>query len=306
MSTDPKPAGGGTEHDQPASGWKPTKTPAYQAMHADRYQRQAHLKRIQDKTNTTLICYVSGAAADIVRDDVLGFTDLLHNIKPNSDLDLLLHTLGGDIDAAEKLSSQIRKAVGNGRLRVIVPDSAKSAGTLMALGADVIVMGDSSELGPIDPQIILEDANGNGIKHSVQSYLDAFRKHAEALIANPNDVAARIMFEKLDPSTAITFEAIRNRSRQFAENQLNQWMFRNKAGPYTKIAADLIDTQKWLSHGQMINAEDAKQLGLEIEYLDKSNELWQDYWQLYCLQRFAVKDSQKLFESEYASLLMDS
>jgi ClpP class serine protease len=46
----------------------------------------------------------------------------------------MLHTGGGDIDAAEKLMAMIRKTVSTGGVRVIVPDSTKSAGTLMALG----------------------------------------------------------------------------------------------------------------------------------------------------------------------------
>ena len=65
-------------------------------------------------------------------------------------------------------------AVGTGRLRVIVPDFAKSAGTLIALAADKIVMSDSSELGPIDPQFLKKDGDGNARWLSVLSYLKAY------------------------------------------------------------------------------------------------------------------------------------
>ena len=41
----------------------------------------------------------------------------------------------------------------------MVPNMAKSAGTLIALGADRIVMGYCSELGPIDPQIRIVVSN---------------------------------------------------------------------------------------------------------------------------------------------------
>lgn len=83
-------------------------------------------------------------------------------------------------------------------------------------------------------------------------------------------------------------------------------MFRSGTGNFTKIAADLIDTKSWQSHGQMIGWQDAKQIGLEVEYLDPKSDEWQSYWQLYCLQRLAVGDKQKLFESDYASLALDS
>jgi hypothetical protein len=59
----------------------------------------------------------------------------------------------------------------------------------------------------------------------------------------------------------------------------------------------------------MISWQDAQdtKIGLNVEYLSQSDALWQMYWQLYCLQRLAVeKETQKLFESDYASLLVDS
>jgi ATP-dependent protease ClpP protease subunit len=283
----------------------PTKTPMYQAIHADRYRRQALIKDIEKQTGKCLICYISGVATHIDRDDIVPFVDLLHNVQQGTDLDFLLHTPGGDMDSAEKLISLVHKTVGLGELRIIVPDFAKSAGTLMALGANKIVMSDTSELGPIDPQIALNDGKGNRIVHSVMSYLDAFKTHSDTLRQNPNDVVAQIMLSKLEPATIKQFEAVRDRARKCAENQLNQWMFQNKKANYTAIVADLLDSRRWLTHGQMISWEDAQQLELEVEYLDPRSELWLRLWELYCLQRLAIKDHQKLFESNYASLIFD-
>ena len=284
----------------------PSKTPFYQSINAPRYQRQAIISTIQNSTNHTLICYVSGSSAEIRRDDVVGFVDLLHNVARGADVDLLLHTGGGDMDAAEKFITLVRSRVGTGQLRVVVPDYAKSAGTLMALGADVLLMSDTSELGPIDPQIVLADADGNRIRYSVQSYLDAFQTHAAALQQDPNDVVARLMLSKLDPARLKLFEAAYLRARTFAENQLKFGMFRN-GGNYTATAALLIDTKRWLSHGQMISWQDASDasVGLNVEYLEPNSPEWQQYWQLYCLQRLALRDRQKLFESDYASLTLD-
>jgi ATP-dependent protease ClpP protease subunit len=305
-NSSPAPAGGAPAPAPSSPAPKPTKTPMFQAMHADRYLRQAHIKRIEEKTGRCLTCYISGPSTSIDRDDILGFVDLLHNAPRGKNLDLILHTGGGDIDAAEKLSALIRTTVGDAQLRIIVPDYAKSAGTMIAVGADNIVMGDTSELGPIDPQIVLSDQHGNRIQHSVQSYLDAYQAHTEALKRDPGDVAAQIMLGKLDPSTVKTFEAVRNRARLFAEQQLRQWMFRNQTGPVTQIADNLIDTHKWLSHGQVIGWQDATQIGLKVEHLPQTDAIWQEIWHLYCLQRLAIKDRQKLFESAYASLQMDA
>lgn len=285
----------------------PSKTPLYQSINAPRYQRQAIITLIQRRTRRPLVCYVNGNLSSIHRDDTIGFVDLLHNVKAGSDLDLLLHTGGGDMDAAEKLISLVRGKVGTGTLRVVIPDYAKSAGTLMALGADALVMSDTSELGPIDPQIVLADADGNRISYSVQSYLDAFEAHGATLKKDPNNVAARMMLNKLDPARLKLFEVARERARNFAETQLKQGMFKN-GGNFTATAAVLIDTKRWLSHGQMISWQDAldASLGLTVEYLEPTSSEWQQYWQLYCLQRLAVTDRQTLFESEYASLIINS
>lgn len=284
-----------------------TKTPLYQAIHYERYQRQALIEKIQRRTNRKLICYVSGACCAIDRDDTLPFVDLLHNITKGADLDLLLHTSGGDIDAAEKLITMVRNKVGRAELRVVVPDFAKSAGTLMVLGADAVVMSDTSELGPIDPQISLSDGHGNRISHSVQNYLDAYEEHAATLKAEPTNGAARILLGKLDPATIKLFQAVRDRARQFAEAQLKRGMFRED-GNWSQAADALLDTKRWQSHGQMISWQDAQdpRIGLKVEYLDPKSELWQEYWQLYCIQRLAVRDNQKLFESDYASLVFDA
>jgi len=286
-----------------------SKTPAFQAMHAARYKRQDMIRAIKQATERNLICYVAGQAQMICRDDVLFFVDLLHNVERGAPLDLLLHTPGGDMDAAEKLITMVRNVVGAATLRVIVPDFAKSAGTLMALGADAIVMSDSSELGPIDPQITLADESGYRISYPIQSYLDAFAEHSTALAKDPNNEAARMMLDKFEPARLKLFEAARRRAREFAEAQLKFGMFRTpkagKSANYTAIASTLLDTARWLSHGQMIGHAEANSIGLEVEYMDPRTEPWASFWQLYCYQRLEVKDKHKIFESDFVSLLFD-
>jgi hypothetical protein len=270
-----------------------SKTPLYQAINAVRYQRQAIIKKIQERGDSRLICYVTGKNTLIDRDDTIGFVDLLHNVPAGTPVDLLLHTGGGDIDAAEKLITMVHNKVGTATLRIIVPDCAKSAGTLMVLGCDRVVMSDTSELGPIDPQIVLADGNGNRIRHSVQSYLDAFDDHSAALKVNPDDVAAKIMLSKLDPATVKLFTAVRDRARKFAEAQLTHGMFRDNKGNCTQTASELLDTKRWQSHAQMISWQDAQdpRIGLTVEYLGPDSDQWQEYWQLYCMQRLAVTDN---------------
>lgn len=313
MKDEPKSAGrngNGQKEEElgvPSGKLKNTKTPFYQASHSSRYLRQDLIAKIQGYSKSKLICYVGGIEAPIDRDDTIAFVDLLHDILAESNIDLLLHTGGGDANVAEKLITMVRKKVGTKILRVIVPDFAKSAGTLMALGADSIVMSDQSELGPIDPQIIRADENGNRLQHSVQSYLEAYKTHSDILKKDPENVTSRLMLQKLHPATVEFYKSVKARARQIAEIHLKQGMFRNK-GNWSQAASALIDTKTWPSHSQMISWEDAQdpKIGLIIEYLDPNSNEWADYWRLYCLQRLAVKDRQKLFESDIVSLCMDN
>ena len=279
------------------------RTPLYEAYNSARYQRQEIIRKIQALTNRRLICYVSADGCGIDRDDTLHFNDLVHHLPSGQDVELMLHTLGGDPDIAEKLIRLLRSKVGTAELHIIVPEHAKSAGTLMVLGADRVVMSDTSELGPIDPQMLIVDSNGIRRWQPVQTYLDAYEENARTAAQNPNDLAAQIMLNKLDPPTIKNCEAVKERARQSAESLLRSGMFRN-GGNWSLTVSELLDTRRWLTHSQMISWEEAQHpnLGLHVDYLELQSPLWQQYWQLYCLQRLAIRDDQKLYESDFVSM----
>jgi hypothetical protein len=92
----------------------------------------------------------------------------------------------------------------------------------------------------------------------VQSYLDAYDTHTAALLAHPGNMASQIMLSKLDPARVKRFESVRDRARKFAEDQLRRGMFRGGTGNFSKAAGALLDTTRWLSHGQMISWEDRR------------------------------------------------
>jgi hypothetical protein len=221
---------------------------------------------------------------------------MLHNSPDDSHVDLLLQTCGGDVDACEKLVSYIHAKTREREFRVIVPDLAKSAGTLMALGGSKIMMSESSELGMIDPQFPMKDARGNEFMISVTAYLEAYEQHSEALRKNPNDPVALLMLDGFDAKVVKKFEGIRDRVRRFAED-----MLKRQGAPASTISSELMSTTRWKTHGQPIGHADAKQLGLPVEYLPGSAARWSQYWSLYCLQRIAAGEGGKIYESSYVS-----
>jgi len=94
-----------------------------------------------------------GIVAHIAHDalesiDIPVLCDILLNIGYVKTLNLILSSPGGEGTVVEKFVSLCREQCQ--KFRVIIPHEAKSAATLIALGADEIIMGPSSELGPID------------------------------------------------------------------------------------------------------------------------------------------------------------
>lgn len=151
----------------------PRQTPLFHSLEQPRYTRQDLLRRIEARTGRRVIAYIGGPGSFIGSFDIPPFVDLLHDVEYSQDLDLMLQIPGGDVDQAERIVMMCRKKIGPGaRLRVVVPDSAKSAGTLIALASDAIVMGYCSGLGPIDPQVSIITAGGEPMSRPAQSFLD--------------------------------------------------------------------------------------------------------------------------------------
>ncbi len=71
--------------------------------------------------------------------------------RESTEIDLWLDSPGGDAHAAYKIGLLLRSYASH--IRVVIPDYAKSAGTLLTLVADKIFMGPAAELGPLDAQI---------------------------------------------------------------------------------------------------------------------------------------------------------
>src|SRR5690554_5873394 len=127
--------------------------------------RKNFLEKLHTKTNRDIIVYYSAwqtknAPADLLsisQDDRIGFQSILDGNTDNKRLDLILHTPGGDIQATKMIVSALRQKYDN--IRVIVPITAMSAGTMIALAADSIVISSIGNLGPIDPQLFLGSIN---------------------------------------------------------------------------------------------------------------------------------------------------
>ena len=119
-------------------------------------ERKAQLKKISEIRGRDVLALVADlnkgeyAPISIEYLDLLPLQDQLQNLK-NDKLDLILETPGGSGEIAEDIVHLLRQKYTD--ISVIVPGYAKSAGTMIVMSADEILMGKASALGPIDAQI---------------------------------------------------------------------------------------------------------------------------------------------------------
>jgi len=276
------------------------KTPMFTARNASRYGRQDLIREIDGIEGSSLICYVAGDETEFEPDDTLGLVDLLHNIEPGVPVDLMLHTCGGQVDTCENLIRILQAHVGDGRFRVIVPEKAKSSGTILALAADEIIMSATSELGMIDPMYDMKDHQGTVFAQSVVVYLRTFDQYAGLLSGNARNTLAEQMLMDFDAKVVAKFRGIETRVRNLAEGLLKR-----KGNPgYTSITRELLNSEVWRTHYQPIGADDATLLGLPVKTYSMQDPKWQRYWALYCLQREEIGRRGKMFESAFVSQML--
>ncbi len=91
-----------------------------------------------------------GAGLQIDLGDKTGFLQALSDIE-DGPLDVLIHSPGGSPFAAESIVKLLRSRFQP--IRFVVPHTAKSAATMLALSGNEILLGEAAELGPIDPQL---------------------------------------------------------------------------------------------------------------------------------------------------------
>ncbi len=162
---------------------------------------------------------------------------------------LVLHNLGGSIEAGY-LISKTCKRLANGKFVVAVPRKAKSAATLLALGADEIHMGLMSELGPIDPQF--GGLPALGMKNALEILSDLACKHPGA-----SKMLGDYIQEKLDLRILGYFERINESAMQYAERLLA-----GKTFPGQRTARSLADhlVNHYKDHSFVIDFDESREL----------------------------------------------
>ncbi|MCJ9707637.1 hypothetical protein LWS69_01140 [Bordetella hinzii] len=233
--------------------------------------RQPMLAEIEQQRESKVISYITGDRRHLetqISPEVIDlFVDHLDAIGPVPRLSLILHTNGGDTSAAWRLVNLLHTFCDE--LEVIIPSKALSAGTLISLGADKIVMSKQAALGPIDPSLnhplnpVIPFSPNITFPVSVEAvrgYLDATKDFG---IEDPHVLGdiLKDLANKVHP--LVLGQIFRSRSQiRFLAHKLLQRQVKEEGK--IKEIADFLCAESG-SHDYTINRREARALGLQIE-----------------------------------------
>lgn len=246
------------------------------------------------------------APISITYSDLLPISDQLSNLRSRA-LDLILETPGGAGEIAEDVVRLIRGRYDD--VGVIIPGCAKSAGTIMAMAADEILMEPVSALGPIDAQLFWQ-----GKVFSADALIEGMEKIKEEVVKTGVLNKAYIpILQGISPGELQSAE----NALEFAKVLVTDWLKRYKFRTWTHhastgkpvtdkdrevranaIAKTLCNHRLWKTHGRSIKLTDLEAMRLKITDYSKTPELAEAIRRYYTLLQMSFATNiYKVFET---------
>jgi len=214
--------------------------------------------------------------------DFYMFHDLLGKKKQVREVDVYIETPGGSGEAAEEIVRFLHNNFDS--VSFLVSGEAKSAGTIIVLSGDEILMTETGSLGPIDAQMQIGRSTISAYDYT--EWVDTKRKEAEDKgKLNPFDAT---MVAQITPGE---LGSVLN-ALKFAEDLVIEWLIKYKFKrwdfteerriPVTEemkrkrageIATKLITHSKWRLHGRSIKIGDLEEIGLKIKRVEDDSKL---------------------------------
>ena len=243
--------------------------------------RRKYLHALHLHTERQTILYASGwlqkedapaASTSINEEDIHALMEVTAGMS-GSELDLILHSPGGSVDAAESIVSYLRSRFSD--IRVIIPHLAMSAATMIACAADKIVMGKHSFLGPTDPQFLL--TTPLGIRSvPAQAVLDQFEK-AKRECADPAKLSAWLpMLEQYGPDLLERSEMALELSKTLVKEWLKTYMFESADDSESlaeSVSTWLASHQNFKSHSRHLPRSRLIENGMKVVELEQDQAL---------------------------------
>ena len=228
-------------------------------------------------------------------------------------IDVILETPGGSGEIAEDIVNLIRENFEE--VAIIIPGAAKSAGTIIVMAADEILMESVSTLGPIDAQII----SPQGKVFSADALLKGFQKiKSEVEDIGKLNQAYIPMLQGISPGELESAENAKNFAIELVKKWLAYYKFRNwdkhstsgkdvtekeKTDRAEEIANQLSSHSRWLTHGRSITIRDLREMKLKVTDYSENKDLHEALNRYYALLQMTFHSNiYKLIETEKSQI----
>jgi hypothetical protein len=234
-------------------------------------ERSALIKKIEAARKSRVICYctsdrpLAGAPPGQVSEDAMRpLHEHLRQIGKTQKIDLFLYTRGGAVDVPWRIVSALRQYAKE--WHCLVPFRAHSAGTMIAIGADSIVMGAQAELGPIDPSLNFTKGAGVQDRVSVEDVMAFVSFVREKAGSKDQAVTTNAVLRLLDRVDAVLLGNIYRTHahiRDVAKRILQSRPDKVTAAAEKRIISTL--AERVYAHGHAISFPEAKKIGLPVK-----------------------------------------
>ncbi len=212
-------------------------------------------------------------------EDLNGFMAGVHGLDFSKDLLLILHTPGGMATGAQTIVEYLRTKFES--IDVVIPTYAMSAGTMIALGCDRIVMGRQSQLGPTDPQLNI----GNRY-YSAHSLVAQFEEAKVDIVTQP--MLAHAWAPVLQSFGPALLKEAKN-AIEYGERLVTAWLSKYMFKGIPSADFHATQTAKYFAgtehgnHGRRIGRDEAREQNLVVVDLEDDQELQEAVLSLYHL-----------------------
>jgi hypothetical protein len=258
--------------------------------------RKKIIQEIEKKRNSKVIAYVTSDRPDLsalIAGDVVSLVHehiLALKEEERAKLDLFIYSRGGQSDVPWSIVSMFREFSQKGSFSVLIPYRAHSAATVIALGADEIVMTKKAELGPIDitmgsgPYNPTEKDSNQRLPISVEDVTGYFSllekvgcerpdekmKGFELLTNHVHPLALGTVSRLLEETKLVALRLLSTRADPFSEEENHEIMRRISSEVYShNHAISRTEAVKYIGLKQVKSAEE--------EDIDIADELWALY-----------------------------
>lgn len=223
-------------------------------------------------------------------EDIDGFTDLAESIEKPERVDVLIHSPGGSPEATERIVNILRNRFKH--VTFIIPHSAYSAATMLALSGNEIIIHPAASLGPIDPQI--NGTPARALRRGFEKVRKAIKEEGPESIGGYVPLIEKYSLELLE-----ICEDYEQLSKELATKWLSDYMFEGKGDPEKiRTAVEFFaDYDEHKTHSRSLNYERIQHLNLKVK--QASGELRLLIREAYILLNgmFEVSSFVKLFEN---------